>query len=59
MATLDRRILLARNKVLALGPKLDCDLERLHRDIRLKIERGELSPEIARVMNKPPGTDQA
>ena len=56
---LDEEIQKTRKAALLVGPKIDREIERLHRAIRLKIERGEVPPEITRVMNKPPGTDQA
>ena len=49
---LNRAIQAAQKKVLSLGPKLDREIERLRQDIRSKIERGELSPEVERVFSK-------
>jgi hypothetical protein len=49
---LDEEIQKTRKAALLVGPKIDREIERLHRAIRRKIERGELSPEIERIMRK-------
>ncbi len=49
---LNEAIEAARIEVLSLGPKLDRESERVHRDIRIKIKRGELSPAIEKIFNK-------
>jgi hypothetical protein len=50
--SLDDEIEAVRAAVFSLGPKLDREIERLRRDIRKKIEAGELSPEIVNIFRE-------
>jgi len=52
-------IAVLRKDLLARRPRLEEEIERLRREIRAQVARGEGTPQARRLFGKPPGGDRA